>query len=172
MHNRANNSRPKINGQAHSRKIRHIMSLKLPIRKISLTYSQAIDMDTGLPVLSKWWMTGSCDDALRRENQWRLEALAKARAVRSAMKAAKAGQEQATPKEIKRVCLRCRRIEMRGKQQYCEKCYAKRRNETRRGSEVAEIANSPIGAEALIKAEFEGGYRHSQMQMRITEALA
>ena len=52
---------------------------------------------------------------------------------------------------------------MRGKQQYCDKCYAKRRNETRRGSEVAEMANSPIGAQALMKAEFEGGYHPSQM---------
>ena len=62
------------------------------------------------------------------------------------------------PKEFKRVCLKCRRVEMRGKQQYCEKCYAKHRNQVRRASETAELANSPIEAEALTQAESYSGY--------------
>jgi len=61
-------------------------------------------------------------------------------------------------REIKRVCLGCRRVEMReARQKYCPKCYRKHRNKLRReavaGHKTAELANSPVDAEALTNAK-------------------
>jgi hypothetical protein len=53
-------------------------------------------------------------------------------------------------RKIKRVCLGCRRIEMRSRQKYCPKCYQKHRNQLRRAALSGRIGlNTPLEAEAL-----------------------
>jgi hypothetical protein len=75
-------------------------------------------------------------------------------------------------KQIKRMCMAGRgenlgqekkcQTEVSGRAEYCPRCVAKRRNASRRiantGLEPHPIANSPIGAEALTKAEKQVGY--------------
>jgi hypothetical protein len=60
-------------------------------------------------------------------------------------------------KEIKRVCMQCRRTQVFGRRLYCERCYDKRRAEQRRLKDDA-IANSPLRAEALTNAHLPFGY--------------
>jgi hypothetical protein len=78
----------------------------------------------------------------------------------------------------KRMCCECRRVEVEGKAELCERCAYKRKlTQTRqskwRGKHKArenpethrqgrKIANSPIGAEALTKAETQVGYHYSK----------
>jgi hypothetical protein len=79
-------------------------------------------------------------------------------------------------REIKRVCLGCRRSEMRPRQKYCPKCYLKHRNELRRaagaGREVAELGEAPLQAEALTNAQMPSGYNyHPVAKTPLTESL-
>jgi hypothetical protein len=68
---------------------------------------------------------------------------------------------------VKRLCLDCRKCELKPRQRYCSAC-AKKRNrkskrqhmQRKRGLDVEKLANSPIGAEALTRPEKQVRYPH------------
>jgi hypothetical protein len=71
--------------------------------------------------------------------------------------------------EAKRMCLQCRRVEVEGIARFCGKCALVRKREsdrrharTKRQSSVGKSENSPIGVEALTKAETSGRYDDPQ----------
>ena len=70
---------------------------------------------------------------------------------------------------VKRLCLDCRKREVKPRQKYCPVCAKSRKRESKRrhmrlkrGSDVEKLANSPIRAETLTNAKMQGSYRHSQ----------
>jgi hypothetical protein len=74
-----------------------------------------------------------------------------------------------TKTEAKRMCLQCRRVEVEGIARFCGKCALVRKREsdrrharTKRQSSVGKSENSPIGVEALTKAETSGHYDDPQ----------
>jgi hypothetical protein len=67
--------------------------------------------------------------------------------------------------EAKKMCKQCKRIEVGGIAKYCERCALKRKlaftcksKQSKRGLNRRKSENSPIGAEALTKAENQVGY--------------
>jgi hypothetical protein len=70
-------------------------------------------------------------------------------------------------KRATKLCLECRKREIRPRQKYCPDCARKRKRESnrrhirrKRGLDVGKLANSPIGAETVTKAEKQVGYPH------------
>jgi hypothetical protein len=68
-------------------------------------------------------------------------------------------------KRVTKLCLDCRKREVRPRQKYCPDCASKHKRESnrrhirrKRGLDVRKLANSPIGAETLTKAEKQVGY--------------
>jgi hypothetical protein len=68
-------------------------------------------------------------------------------------------------KRVTKLCLDCRKREVRPRQKYCPDCARKHKRESnrrhirrKRGLDVGKVANSPIGAEPLTKAEKQVGY--------------
>ena len=66
---------------------------------------------------------------------------------------------------VKRLCLDCRKREVKARQRYCAPCAKNRNRESKRrhmrlkrGLDVEKLTNSPIHAEALTKPEKQGGY--------------
>jgi hypothetical protein len=64
-----------------------------------------------------------------------------------------------------KLCLDCRKRQVRPRQKYCPNCARKRKREAnrrhirrKRALDVGKPANSPIGAEALTKPKTQGGY--------------
>jgi hypothetical protein len=84
------------------------------------------------------------------------EAKARADKKDAAVKTYLLSHDLIAPKaNAKRMCLDCRKVEVRGRQQFCYNC-AKRRKQTsyrcskrRRRSDVQKLAISPVRAEAL-----------------------
>jgi len=72
-------------------------------------------------------------------------------------------------KRATKLCLDCRKREVRPRQKYCPVCSKIRNREQKRehmrrkrGSDVEKVANSPIGAEALTRLENEDRYDDPQ----------
>jgi hypothetical protein len=68
---------------------------------------------------------------------------------------------------VKRLCLDCRKREVKPPQRYCHVCARNRKRESdrrharaKRRLDVGKTENSPIGAETLTKAEKQVGYPH------------
>src|SRR5437773_6118783 len=68
-------------------------------------------------------------------------------------------------KRATKLCLECRKREVRPRQKYCPDCARKHKRESnrchirrKRGLDVGKLVNSPIGVEALTKAERQDGY--------------
>jgi hypothetical protein len=68
-------------------------------------------------------------------------------------------------RRVTKLCLDCRRREVRPRQWYCPDCARKNKRDSnrrhirrKRGLDVGKLANSPIRAEALTKAEKQVGY--------------
>ena len=68
-------------------------------------------------------------------------------------------------KRVIKLCLKCRKREVRPRQKYCPDCARKQKRESnrrhirrKRGLDVGKLVNSPIGVEALTKAEKQDGY--------------
>jgi hypothetical protein len=68
-----------------------------------------------------------------------------------------------------KLCLDCRRREVRPRQKYCPMCARIRKRaskskhmRTKRGSDVEKLANLPIRAEALTKADLQVRYNDPQ----------
>jgi hypothetical protein len=67
----------------------------------------------------------------------------------------------------KKMCRECRKVHVEGQKRLCAKC-AQRRTRTsyrlskrRSRSDVQKLANSPVGAEPLTKADWTGRYSYS-----------
>jgi hypothetical protein len=76
---------------------------------------------------------------------------------------------RSTKSTAKRVCLNCRRVELDGLAKYCEQCARKRKlastrksKQSKQGLNGRKSENSPIGAEALTKAEASTRYDSPQ----------
>src|SRR4030095_14554862 len=74
-------------------------------------------------------------------------------------------EDKAAVRQATKLCLDCRKREVRPRQKYCPDCARKHKRESnrrhirrKRGLDVGKVANSPIGAEALTKAEKQVGY--------------
>jgi len=74
-------------------------------------------------------------------------------------------EDKAVVRQVTKLCRDCRKREVKLRQKYCPVCSKTRSRESKRkhmrrkrGSHVEKVANSPIGAEALMKAETRGGY--------------
>jgi hypothetical protein len=70
---------------------------------------------------------------------------------------------------VKRLCLDCRKREVKPRQNYCHICAKNRKRESdrrharaKRRLDVGKTENSPIGVEALTKAENPLGYTDSK----------
>ena len=70
-------------------------------------------------------------------------------------------------KRVIKVCLECRKREIRVRQKYCPDCARKHKRESnrhhirrKRGLDVGKLVNSPIGVEALTNAERQDGDPH------------
>jgi len=66
---------------------------------------------------------------------------------------------------VKRLCLDCRKREVKPRQRYCSVCAKNRKRQSKRrhmrrkrGLDVEKTEISPVGAEALTKPENQGGY--------------
>jgi len=66
-----------------------------------------------------------------------------------------------------KLCLDCRKREVKPRQRYCSVCAKNRKRQSKRrhmrrkrGLDVEKVANSPIGAEGLTGPEKQGGYPH------------
>ena len=77
--------------------------------------------------------------------------------------------EEKVSNAVKRLCLDCRKREVKPRQRYCSVCAKNRKRESKRrhmrlkrGLDVEKLANSPIGAEALTRPEKQVGYPHPQ----------
>jgi hypothetical protein len=75
--------------------------------------------------------------------------------------------EEKVSTAVKRLCLDCRKREVKARQRYCSVCAKKRNRESKRqhmrlkrGFDVEKLANSPIRAEALTRPEKQVGYPH------------
>jgi hypothetical protein len=75
--------------------------------------------------------------------------------------------EEKASNAAKRLCLDCRKREVKARQRYCPHCARNRKRDSKRrhmrlkrALDVEKLANSPIGAEALTKPETQGGYHH------------
>ena len=73
--------------------------------------------------------------------------------------------EEKVSNAVKRLCLDCRKREVKARQRYCPHCARNRKRESKRrhmrrkrGSDVEKVANSLIGAEALTKSKMTIGY--------------
>jgi hypothetical protein len=76
-------------------------------------------------------------------------------------------EDKAFVRQATKLCKDCRKCEVRPRQKYCPDCARKRKRESnrwhirrKRGLDVGKLANSPIGAEPLTKAEKQVGYPH------------
>jgi len=76
-------------------------------------------------------------------------------------------EDKAAVRQATKLCKDCRKREVRPWQTYCPDCARKRKRESnrrhirrKRGLDVGKLANSPIGAEPLTKAEKQVGYPH------------
>lgn len=74
-------------------------------------------------------------------------------------------EDKAAVRQATKVCRDCRKREVKPRQKYCHVCARNRKRESnrrhirrKRGLDVGKLANSPIGAEALKKAEKQVGY--------------
>jgi hypothetical protein len=70
---------------------------------------------------------------------------------------------------VKRLCLDCRKREVKPRQKYCHVCARNRKRESdrrharaKRRLDVGKTKNSPIGVQALTKAEEQVGYTYSK----------
>jgi hypothetical protein len=68
-------------------------------------------------------------------------------------------------RQATKLCMDCRKREVKPRQKYCAECAKIRKRESnrrhmrvKRGSDVEKVANSPIRTEALTKPEMQGGY--------------
>jgi hypothetical protein len=123
------------------------------------TYSQVFDA-AGRVVLSKWWMTASYRDALKRETAIKGQRMAVARAARAAAR---------QPNEVReaisgRLCGDCQKVAVDYKRTYCGKCSAARKREAdrqaqrrKRGLDVRNPVFSPFQTEALTYAVLSDG---------------
>ena len=75
--------------------------------------------------------------------------------------------EEKVSNAVKRLCLDCRKREVKPRQRYCSVCAKNRKRASKcqhmrlkRGLDVEKLANSLIGAEALTKPETQAGYHH------------
>jgi hypothetical protein len=73
--------------------------------------------------------------------------------------------EEKVSNAVKRLCLHCRKREVKPRQKYCPVCAKTRTRDSKRkhmrrkrGSDVEKVRNSPIGAETLTKSEKQVGY--------------
>jgi hypothetical protein len=73
--------------------------------------------------------------------------------------------DKAAVRQATKVCRDCRKREVKPRQWYCPDCARKNKRDSnrrhirrKRGLDVGKLANSPIGAEALTKAEKQVGY--------------
>lgn len=94
----------------------------------------------GEVVISKWWMTQSCEDAYERERQAKLERFAM---MREASRAKKAEQEAApVVVDIRRRCPECQKPGvLTGRQKYCDRCLLQRKRESDRRHIARKRAN-------------------------------
>jgi hypothetical protein len=76
-------------------------------------------------------------------------------------------EDKAAVRQATKLCMDCRKREVRPRQKYCRDCAMKRKREAnrrhirrKRGLDVGKLANSPIGVEPLTKAEKQVGYPH------------
>jgi hypothetical protein len=74
-------------------------------------------------------------------------------------------EDKAAVRAATKVCRDCRKREVKPRQWYCPDCARKHKRDSnrrhirrKRGLDVGKLANSPIGAEAVTKAETEVGY--------------
>ena len=72
-------------------------------------------------------------------------------------------------KRVAKLCLDCRKREVKPRQKYCHICAKNRKRESdrrharaKRRLDVGKTENSPIGVEALTKAENQVGYTDSK----------
>jgi hypothetical protein len=77
--------------------------------------------------------------------------------------------EEKVSNAVKRLCLDCRKREVKARQRYCPHCARNRKRESdrrharaKRRLDVGKTENSPIGVEALTKAEKQVGYTYSK----------
>jgi hypothetical protein len=82
-------------------------------------------------------------------------------------------QDKAAVRRAIKLCKNCRKREVKGRQRYCPHCASNRKRESKRkhmrrkrGLDVEKLANSPIGTEALTKAEMQSGYHHPKTSNR------
>jgi len=75
-------------------------------------------------------------------------------------------------KRMTKLCKRCRKREVRPRQEYCPDCARKQKRDSnrrhirrKRGLDVGKLANSPTGAEALTKPETQGGYDYPKTSL-------
>ena len=68
---------------------------------------------------------------------------------------------------VKRLCLDCRKREVKARQRYCPHCARNHKRESKkehmrrkRGLDVEKVANSPARAEALTRPKKQVGYPH------------
>jgi hypothetical protein len=74
-------------------------------------------------------------------------------------------EDKAAVRQATKLCRDCRKREVRARQKYCPDCAKKHKRESnrrhirrKRELDVGKLANSPIGAEELTKAEKQVGY--------------
>jgi len=74
-------------------------------------------------------------------------------------------ENKAAVRQVTKLCLDCRKREVKPRQKYCPGCARNRKRKSnrrhirrKRGLDVGKLANLPIGAEALTNAEKQGGY--------------
>jgi hypothetical protein len=76
-------------------------------------------------------------------------------------------EDNAAVRGATKLCMHCRKREVKLRQKYCAACCKTRNRESKRkhmrrkrGLDVEKLANSPIGTEALTKLETQSGYHH------------
>jgi hypothetical protein len=82
-------------------------------------------------------------------------------------------EDKAAVLQATKLCMDCRKREVKPRKKYCPDCARKRKLESnrrhirrKRGLDVGKLANSPIGAEPLTNAEKQVGYPHPKRRFR------
>jgi hypothetical protein len=82
-------------------------------------------------------------------------------------------QDKAAVRQATKLCVHCRKREVKLRQKYCPVCRKTRVRESKRkhmrrkrGLDVEELANSPIATEALTKPETQSGNHHPKTSIR------
>jgi hypothetical protein len=82
-------------------------------------------------------------------------------------------EDKAAVRQATKLCMHCRRREVKLRQKYCPVCCKTRNRESKRkhmrrkrGLDVEKLANLHIGTEALTRPETQSGYHHPKTSIR------